>query len=1567
MNDIVLGIRLTADGKDLVGAVQQSSEAIDKMGDATKRAASEAAKLNAEQKGLSDRLNVITQAQVNANYQAQQASEAWQRQHQAIAGASDEIQKILNRYDPLGTKLRQLQSDFSALDKAIAAGATGGTSDLALDKAMKAMNEDIAKTKGLMEQAGAASAEGFGKAEKGAIASAFSTAQARRELIVLGHEAMTGNFSRMPGSFMVLANRIGLSGGALVSVLLPLAAVGAAAVVLIKAFADGAAEAREMNNALALTSDYAGMTRGTMRELAQEMTTTGAITVGTAKGIVTQLVASGQVGALAIGAVAKLASDYAAATGKDVAKIAPELEKLFADPAKGAEELNKQMHFLSPAEIEHIAHLERIGQLDAAQLDLAEKMAAHIPKQIEQLGLLGSAWDSVKKYASGAWDSMLGVGRPKTLEETLKEAKAFLAAIQSPEKPLSGGQAARQAVDAATFNLYSAGEAAAYNQSVAETSQLQNQAAALVKQTSEYAKIRDLQDQITNIRKNAPDDADKTRAIYDKQKQIFDIQRGMGAESRNLQQQEIEGTLHLREIAIGMAQAQNDAQLKLHAISQADHDATKTFFELQKNQVQQLAVMQLASVKGLNVEEKKKYEWQLLQLKAQAQAIELSGDNKLLEDRNALLTMQADLDAKSAAASVDAQLKVNTSLDEQIKKLREHNLEIGKTKTQVDELKAAETEQSIARMQFFLNMESEEGVGEGNLYVKTLTVQIAKLRELQGLQTQGAALEAQSHQIKQLADDAKAMDNDIRRGLTDALMRGFDSGKGFLKNFWDSAVNMAKTVVLRPVISFLVSPISGAITAALSGMGLSGAAGAMGTASAAAGAAGGGFNLFAGGVSGAAGMVTGGANSIFQNAGVAMGSQWIADIGNYGFGLPFISGLVMAATGNVAGGIGSALGGIAGSFFGSIGTVVGSTLGGMIGSMFGGGDERQGQLIGTGVTGKISRAGFSGSMASNWGTGPDDRWGGTTLSPIPASAAATINNTINNVFTNMADAAKKMGLSVTGLDSIVVDFTTSSKNGDQVQNDLNAALNATSDAIAEHLIPGIKYLQLNGESLTQTFARLSAAQAALDAQRRTMEIQLMEAQGRTVEALAAKREDELKALDPSLRALQQQIYAAEDLANAAKDVANAANDATGAMRSLADIAHERYGLETQLLQLQGKTVELRARELAALDASNRALQEAIYAEEDLAAARKAAQDEALNATDAQANAAQKALSAAQNAGDTWRNLSTTLTDAMTQLRGGPLSALNPAQKYAGAGSNAEALYTQMMTGDAAAAAKLPQAITDWLNTSRTMNASGPAYTADYNRAMDMLSQAQTLSAGKAGEQDKLAGLLQDEIDVLVSIRTILESPAPDSVQLIAQTALLGELQKALTDPSYTIPQALQDQIKATGAMIGTTSASIDRVVQAVDALTALVNPSSAAAVASATTGTNGMVLGVGGTWQLPGYTGLISAIPGHATGLNYVPRDDYLMRAHRGEAVLTAPQAATWRGGGAANEGLSGAVLDELKKLREDYKILMARLAAVIEAGDGENVKASNNIADSRAAIARQEALERRAHRKVTG
>lgn len=110
--------------------------------------------------------------------------------------------------------------------------------------------------------------------------------------------------------------------------------------------------------------------------------------------------------------------------------------------------------------------------------------------------------------------------------------------------------------------------------------------------------------------------------------------------------------------------------------------------------------------------------------------------------------------------------------------------------------------------------------------------------------------------------------------------------------------------------------------------------------------------------------------------------------------------------------------------------------------------------------------------------------------------------------------------------------------------------------------------------------------AAIAQEREGFETQLMQLQGDT----AGLRQRELDALDESNRSILERIFALQD-----------ENAELERQRAIAD---ERFGLETQLLTLQGDTAGLRQRELDALDESNRALLERIFALQDAAIAEE---------------------------------------------------------------------------------------------------------------------------------------------------------------------------------------------------------------------------------------------------------------------------------------------------------------------------------------------------------------------------
>jgi len=232
-----------------------------------------------------------------------------------------------------------------------------------------------------------------------------------------------------------------------------------------------------------------------------------------------------------------------------------------------------------------------------------------------------------------------------------------------------------------------------------------------------------------------------------------------------------------------------------------------------------------------------------------------------------------------------------------------------------------------------------------------------------------------------------------------------------------------------------------------------------------------------------------------------------------------------------------------------------------------------------------------------------------------------------------------------------------------------AALMAVAPAFAKTS----DYLASLGGELENT-AKTAEQLAAIAKQRRALEIQLMEANGDAAGALAAKRADEVAALDETLRALQQQIYVAQDAAQAARDLAAAEAEVTRAATALAT---QRRGLEIELMEATGDATGAlaarRADEIAALDATLRPIREAILAAQDAAAAQTA-----LAAS--QAEAAQTALALAQ----TRRGLEIELMEALGDAAGA--LAAKRADELAGTDATLRALREQIYAAQDAAAA-----------------------------------------------------------------------------------------------------------------------------------------------------------------------------------------------------------------------------------------------------------------------------------------
>ena len=252
--------------------------------------------------------------------------------------------------------------------------------------------------------------------------------------------------------------------------------------------------------------------------------------------------------------------------------------------------------------------------------------------------------------------------------------------------------------------------------------------------------------------------------------------------------------------------ALRDSILKTTAAYQAEEAAGGKLTEGQKKAIEALDQLRTGKVKV-----------------TEAQAIQLGQDIEALlvaEQSNAA----REQFIKTADAERAARMKIVTAMEqsavsaaEQNQALRDEIELIGLTEEQQTRVLQMRNEAIILTKEATLAELERASAITGTMTRE----QIALAAEIKALKERNELLGAKGvkntavEAAKKAEDEWKKTTDQINESLTDALMRGFESGKDFAKNMRDTVVNMFNTMVLRPVISAVLSPVSGAINGAV--------------------------------------------------------------------------------------------------------------------------------------------------------------------------------------------------------------------------------------------------------------------------------------------------------------------------------------------------------------------------------------------------------------------------------------------------------------------------------------------------------------------------------------------------------------------------------------------------------------------------------------------------------------------------------------------------------------------------------------------------------------------------------
>ena len=1381
-------------------------------------------------------------------------------------------------------------------------------------------------------------------------------------------------------------------GGYVLGLVNPFTLAAAAAGALGLAYKFGSDEASAYSRSIVLSGNVAGVTAGQLEAMARGVAALGAGTQGRAAEILAQIAGSADIGAGNMQRFTAAALAFEQVGGTAAEDTAKAFQSLADKPLAAALKLNETTGFLTQRTYDQIRALEEQGRTTEAARVAQEAYAGAIesrtPQLVASLGSIERAWMRIKGVSKKAVDVVLGIGRADTAQSLLEKAPAALERARTDPtgsrfRDLYGNEVAGRAaaVKAIQEQVEYLRKQVRLEQRGAESAAARQAAVkASAQWDSETNKYLDRRQQMAREIAQAEQiglAAGKSRAEVETL--IANIrgkyaEKGGKAPSQQFKAEEEAARVYMKALeslagiqsqAAASGEALSKSQAKLRDV-QAD-PAWATYSRQQQEQIimqaaaAQAAEDQAAAVKAgakIAAEAARDYEQYLKTLN--------SGGDAVIRQAQALQD-----DAAAAALAADGRMTLKQAIE--------------------DVVIARLREQQIAAM----------GNEDAVLAIQREIDARTKLRDLLG---EAGSREAAAASAKEWARAAEKIGDSI----TDALMRGFESGKGFARTLRDTVVNMFKSMVLRPIISAVVSPVAGALTGAL---GFASGAAAAGAGGAGVGAAAGltglaaGMGAFGAGVSsgltawGAGGSVTGllGSGSALFAGGVANGLGVIAGaLGPIALGVAALTSILgrfdksgtphvgAQAMYSAAGGLQTATADPSLGFWMSPGYVdsgVQTAVTGFAQSItsildkaattFG---KQAGFSVATGFADDSSSDGAFGSLMIqrggqsllNWNDNRQSRWaprifadGEAGAKEYAAELARSVRTTLDQIgLPSWASGILQSLGDAPGLDQLqqAVDQIAQMRT---VFSQLGSSLGITEsqvvalaqtfggvDALASSLGSYMSALYSESDRLKMAQESLSASFAQL---------------GQSVPANAAAYRALVEAQDLNTEAGRAAYTSLVKLAPAFAEVTAAADQAAAQQAELAQRrAAEGYGLETRLLQLQGDALALRARELETLDPANRALQERIYALEDAQAAEEAA------AVAAQERA-QKADQIASQADSLNVRLLQILGD-VTGLRARELSALDPtnralqeriyaledakaAEEAAAAAAQQQAVIAQQV---AAQGESLMTRLLQMQGDTAELRARELAALDPANRALQQrlyaLEDAQTAAdaATRLGDAWRgVADTIGDEIERITGLnRSQTRSLAEVQAEFVTATAQARAGDKAAADRlpvlSRTLLELAQNSATSAAEVTAVRASVLDSLATTAD----IVRTASTATEAAAKARLSGLLGAAGSATTAPDaamaemFRNLLSSLladragattaPGfaaggwHAGGLRMVGERGPELEATGPARIWSADQTSRMLSGGFDQ----AALVAELRALRSEVSDLRAEARA---------------------------------------
>lgn len=454
---------------------------------------------------------------------------------------------------------------------------------------------------------------GLDKAAEGAAKLSHATAGVTREFLVLGHEALTGNFSRMAGSSLVLANRMGILQNLIQGVSLASAGWVAAILATVAATYEWiAADERlqqsqeAVHGAAELNNQSLSYTNSNIEDSIYRIRMLADVNEKSASDIALSFARAGGLSVDLKNKLLSLVGDYAAATGKDAPKAAENLIKMFSDPKRGAEELARTFTgVLSPAQMQMIEKFSDSGNAMKAQEALFDALGSKIDN------FRADHLTPLQKSLEGIRDSWVALVNGHFGDSLSSNVGTYMKSAKTPELSLSPDQqdaAAKQEKQNET------------NVALEKGFEIEQKSGALIARKNELLERQAGLIAAANAASQKGDNQDAARFKQDAaevQEQINNLRAKGSKQDVEAEMQSIQEKLNLNKIYLGekkdLLQAEVDAgKLTKNQELEALRTLTNQEYDLNRS-----ALDEEIKLSGLTVVERQRVNNEILTLQAQ--------------------------------------------------------------------------------------------------------------------------------------------------------------------------------------------------------------------------------------------------------------------------------------------------------------------------------------------------------------------------------------------------------------------------------------------------------------------------------------------------------------------------------------------------------------------------------------------------------------------------------------------------------------------------------------------------------------------------------------------------------------------------------------------------------------------------------------------------------------------------------------------------------------------------------------------------------------------------------------